>query len=137
MSAAGPFKPGDPLLDILLEGLDHIDEVLWIRDLAEERLLYISPAFARIWGRSVEALLGNPRIWIESVHPEDRERVMGAALNNARTGRDEMEYRVIRPDGTPRWVYDRSYPIRNRQGEIYRLVGIVEDVTDKRKPKSK
>jgi len=122
----------DPLLPDLLQALQHIDEVLWIRDLAEERLLYISPGFERVWGRSVEALMQNPRLWIESVHPGDRERVLNAALNKARTGKDSMGYRVVRPDGQVRQVHDRSYPIRNLRGDIIRLAGVVEDVTDRR-----
>ena len=132
MADVPPAGAEESLLPVLLQALSHVDEVLWIRDLAEERLLYISPGFERIWGRSVEALMRNPRVWIESVHPEDRERVMAAALNNARSGKDSMEYRVVRPDGKVRRVSDRSYPIRNVRGGIVRLAGIVEDVTDRR-----
>ena len=119
-------------LQLLLELLGHIGEVLWLRDLKEERLLYVSPAFATIWGRSVETLLNSPRVWIESIHPADRDRVLSAALNEARSDRDRLEYRVVRPDKSVRWVYDRSYPVRNAQGEIYRLAGVVEDITEQR-----
>jgi len=120
-------------LQLLLELLGHIGEVLWLRDLKEERLLYVSPAFAAIWGRSVETLLNSPRVWIESIHPADRDRVLSAALNEARSGKnDRLEYRVVRPDKKVRWVYDRAYPVRNAQGEIYRLAGVAEDITEQR-----
>ena len=128
-------KPEDALRDrlsVLEELLGAVHAVLWIRDMKEERLLYVSPAFERIFGRSVQALLHSPRIWLDSIHPEDRPHAMNAALKHARVGEDHMEYRVVRPDGTVRRVYDRSFPVRNRQGEIYRLAGIAEDVTDKR-----
>jgi len=69
MAAATPV-PGFPArdkeesvrerLDLLLELVSNINEVLWLRDLVEERILYVSPAFARIWGRSVEQLLSSP-----------------------------------------------------------------------------
>lgn len=126
-------ESGPEKLRHLEQLLGAIDEVVWLRDLHEERLLYISPAFAKIWGRSVESLLASPRVWIESVHPDDRDRVLSAAMNQARSDHDYMEYRIVRPDGTVRWVFDRSYPIRNAQGEIYRLAGVVEDVTERRK----
>ena len=130
------FPARDPVrmqLQLLLEMLGSIGEVLWLRDLKEERLLYVSPAFAVIWGRSVETLLNSPRVWIESIHPADRDRVLSAALSEARSGsNDRLEYRVVRPDKKVRWVYDRAYPVRNAQGEIYRLAGVVEDITDQR-----
>jgi PAS domain S-box-containing protein len=82
----------------------------------------------------VEQLLSSPQVWIDSIHPGDRERVLSAAVSDALVGNDSCEYRILRPDGTIRWVYDRAYPIRNAKGEIYRLAGVIEDITDRRKP---
>ncbi len=134
-SAPG-FPARDPAqmqLQLLLELLGGIGEVLWLRDLKEERLLYVSPAFATIWGRSVDAILNSPRVWIESIHPDDRDRVLSAALNDARSGsNDRLEYRIVRPDKTVRRIRDRAYPVRNAQGEIYRIAGVVEDITEQR-----
>ena len=118
-------------LAILLELVGAIDEVLWVRDLTEERVLYISPGFAKLWGRPPESLLTTPQVWVESIHPEDRERVLSAAMSQARTGVDHIEYRIVRPDGTVRRVHDRSYPIRNETGKIHRIAGVVEDITDR------
>jgi PAS domain S-box-containing protein len=117
-------------LEVLLELLGALDEVLWIRDLVEERILYVSPAFEKLWGRPAETLLATPRVWVESIHPDDRERVLSKAMVQAREGVDHLEYRIVRPDGTVRRVHDRSYPIRNAKGKIYRLAGLVEDITD-------
>jgi PAS domain S-box-containing protein len=114
----------------LSEIAGHIDEVLWLRDLVEERILYVSPAFARLWGISVESLLSSPRVWVESIHPDDRERVLSAAMGEAREGVDRQVYRIVRPDGTLRRVHDRSYPVRNAKGKIHRLAGVVEDITE-------
>jgi len=118
-------------LAVLRDLIEHIDEVLWIRDLAEERILYVSPAFAKVWGRPVETLLTTPQVWVESIHPDDRERVLSAAMNEARQGVDHIEYRIVRPDGSIRRVHDRSYPIRDAKGKILRLCGVVEDLTDR------
>ncbi|HLY10091.1 MAG TPA: PAS domain-containing protein [Planctomycetota bacterium] len=119
-------------LDVLLDLMGAIDEVLWIRDLSEERILYVSPGFSKLWGRPVESLLATPQVWVESIHPEDRERVLSAAMVQAREGVDHIRYRIVRPDGSVRQVHDRSYPIRNAAGKICRIAGLVEDITDPR-----
>ena len=114
---------------MLREMFENIGYVFWLRDLKAERLLYASPAFERIWGRTVESLLLSPRIWVESIHPEDREIVLSAAMVDARIAQDAKHYRIIRPDGAIRWIEDRAYPVRNAKGEVYRLAGVARDIT--------
>lgn len=123
----------DRHLAFLLEMLASLDEALWVRDLREERILYLSPGFAKIWGRPVEDLIASPRLWFESIHPEDRERVRTAAVEHARSGPDRVEYRILRPDGSLRWIRDRAYPLRDGLGRVYRLAGLAEDVGDQRR----
>lgn len=115
----------------LRELLGSVEAALWLRDLKEERLLYLSPGFEKIWGRPAAEIVANPRLWLESVHPDDRARVLSAAVSAARSGEDHIEYRIVRPDGSVRRVHDRSYPVRDAQGRIVRLAGLVEDVTDR------
>ena len=71
-------------------------------------------------------------IWLDAVHPDDRLRVDAALNNQQSTGEFEEEFRIVRPDGTIRWIFDRAFPIRNEAGEVYRLVGIAEDITDRK-----
>ena len=115
---------------MLREIFENIGYVFWLRDLKEERILYASPAFERIWGRPVEDLLRSPRTWVDSIHPDDREKVLSAAMVDARTAQDAQRYRIVRPDGGIRWIEDRAYPVRNVRGEVYRLAGVARDVTD-------
>jgi PAS domain S-box-containing protein len=130
-------RPAPPRIseepELLRQIAGTLKEVLWIRDLAQERILYVSPSFAAVFGRPVESLLASPRVWIDAIHPDDRERVLSKALNEARSGDDLMEYRIVRPDGTVRLLRDRSYPVRNAKGEVYRLTGLVEDITDRKR----
>src|SRR5688572_30115899 len=93
---------------MLREIFENIGYVFWLRDLKEERLVYASPAFERIWGRSVESLLHSPQIWVDSIHPDDREEVLSAALVDARINQDSRQYRIIRPDGAVRRIEDRA-----------------------------
>ena len=111
----------------------HIREVLWIADPKAQRVLYVSPAYERIWGRSAESLYRDRRSFIDAIHPEDRQRLLNAMEEQTRIPLPvEAHYRVVRPDGSIRWVRDRSFPVRDPAGGLNRLVGIAEDITESR-----
>jgi PAS domain S-box-containing protein len=110
---------------------ENIREVFWISDAASGRVLYVSAAYADLWGRSCQSLYDDPNSWRESVHPDDRERVHGELRRQLRTGGHEAQFRVVRPDGAVRWVGNRSFPVRDAAGNCHRLVGIAEDVTER------
>ncbi|HSI09797.1 MAG TPA: PAS domain S-box protein [Rariglobus sp.] len=112
---------------------ENINEVFWMLDPIQQRILYVSPAYETIWGRSCEKLYGDPRDWADAIHPEDRPRVDAAMKDSLTTGDYDETYRVVRPDGTLRWVHDRGFPVRDEQGHIYRLVGTAEDITENRR----
>ncbi|HEY9815191.1 MAG TPA: GAF domain-containing protein, partial [Candidatus Obscuribacterales bacterium] len=108
-----------------------VDAVFWILHLNRTDRVYVSPAYERIWGRPCVELYVTPDAWVEMIHAGDRERVL-AAIPKQIQGTFDEEYRIIRPDGTQRWIHDRAFPIRNAQGEIYRLAGIAEDITERK-----
>jgi PAS domain S-box-containing protein len=110
-----------------------IEDVAWITDLNQQQVMFASPAYEQIWGRPVEQLYRNARDWAEGIHPEDRERAWQAAMGLAKNRRYDEEYRVIRPDGSTRWVRDRGYPVRDADGEIHRVVGIAQDITERKR----
>ena len=107
---------------------ENIREVLWVRDLAFDWVVYISPRVIDIWGVSAEAMIANPERFFDGIHPDDRDRIAEAAKRHHERDYDE-EYRVIRPDGSQRWVHDRGFPVRDAKGRIYRFVGLAEDIT--------
>lgn len=109
--------------------IDHASVVLWETDPAKNQILYISPSFERIWGRPISDLYRAPRLWLEAVHPEDRPRVLHAALTKQAIGTYQEEYRIVRPDGMIRWIRDRAYPIRDSSGFVSRITGMAEDIT--------
>jgi PAS domain S-box-containing protein len=112
---------------------ENINEVFWMTDTQTTRLLYISPAYERVWGRSCQSLYENPRSFMDAVHPDDRERVRIDVLDRQSRGEQiDKEYRVVRPDGSIRWVRDRAFPVKNAEGQFYRLVGIIDDFTEKK-----
>jgi PAS domain S-box-containing protein len=112
---------------------ENIREVFWMSDPHKNEVLYVSPAYEEIWGRSCGSLYERPMSFFEAIHPEDQARVRAASLE--RQGRGEpsdVEYRVVRPDGSVRRVRDRSFPVRDAAGTVYRVVGIAEDVTERK-----
>jgi PAS domain S-box-containing protein len=108
---------------------DHINEALWLAAADQTHAFYVNPAYERIWGRSAASIEADPLSFIDSIHPEDRERIV-AGLPQQSSGNYDVEYRVIRPDGTARWVRDRAFPIHDEQGKVYRIAGITEDITE-------
>ena len=110
---------------------ESIQQVFWMTD-ARGAVLYVSPAFETIFGRSCDSLIASPGVWMDAVHPDDRERVEQAAY--ARSRRDEFDevYRIIRPDGAVRWIRDRAFHLYNDAGELHRLVGTAADITEQR-----
>ncbi len=112
---------------------DTIDQVFWMSDVVEEKMLYISPAFERIWGYSRQDLYENRKAFRKALHPEDFERIT-EALKIQKTGEPyDHEYRIIRPDGSVRQIWDRGFPVvdENKRARIY--VGVAQDVTERRK----
>lgn len=108
---------------------DNIDEVLWLRDVHTGQMLYVSAAFADVWGVARDRLYEQPYSFVEYIHPEDRDRVLEALQQHAE-GDFQEEYRIIRPDGDMRWIRAHTLPILNDAGEVYRVAGIAEDITD-------
>ena len=110
---------------------ENIHEVFWIREPHHPQIVYVSPACEKIWARSCEILCSEPESFWAAIHPDDRDRVKAAFEKQVRGDYDE-EYRVVRWDGSVCWVRDRAFPVRNETGEIYRIVGIAEDITQRK-----
>ncbi|MFN8459375.1 MAG: PAS domain S-box protein, partial [Anaerolineae bacterium] len=109
---------------------DNIDQVFWMFDVSD--LVYISPAYETIWGRTCQSLYENSFSFMESIHPDDQARLNQAIEQQLQGQRTETEYRVVRPDGSMRWVVDRGFPIFDEQGQVYRIAGIAVDITARR-----
>ncbi|HEY0258186.1 MAG TPA: PAS domain S-box protein [Candidatus Methylacidiphilales bacterium] len=112
------------------ELMEHLQQVFWIKNADKKGVLYVSPAYEKVWGRSCQSLYDNFESLQDSIYPEDREQMAGAMDGDHDVEGHEEEYRIQRPDGEIRWIRSRSYPVRNEQGEIQRHAGIDEDITE-------
>ncbi len=115
---------------------DAVPEVIWIRALKPEQVLYTNLGFERIWSLSVEALYQNPRLWTASIHPDDRERVIYAFtqwISGAPVGYYDIEYRILDPGGVLRWVHERGALSFDANGKAYLASSISTDITDRKR----
>lgn len=109
----------------------YIPEVFWIWDPWKEQLNYVSPAFETIWGQSANSIIDDPNLWLDSIHPQDRKRVLeGLRYGRTHCQTISQQYRIQRADGAWRWVQERAYPICREDGSLQRLIGVVEDITE-------
>jgi len=111
---------------------NNITDAFWIRSPDLGEVDYISPAFERIWGRSVESLYAHPEQWVDFIVPDDRERVQNAFASLTKdVPAVDIEYRIARPDGEIRWVHVRGFQVRGPANELVGHTGIVTDITDR------
>ena len=110
---------------------ENISEVFWMTDPAKKEMLYVSPAYETIWGRTCKSLMERPHSFFDAIHPDDRPRVLASIQANSDTPY-ELEYRIARPDRSVRWIRDRAFPVRDAGGLVIRTAGVAEDVTEKR-----
>jgi two-component system, sensor histidine kinase and response regulator len=129
LSREGGFK------DFAESLVQHIDEVFFWRDPDCLRPYYVSLAYERIWGQPCESAYSEPSSWIESIHPDDRERV---TQEFARAGElpTQVEYRIVRPDGGQRHIWVRIFPVHDDTGALTRLIGIAQDCTERKQAES-
>jgi diguanylate cyclase (GGDEF)-like protein/PAS domain S-box-containing protein len=111
---------------------ENIHEVFFVVALDPVRFAYVSSAFDEVWGMSRQELYARPAAWIDAVHPDDRERVSNFFEQSASGVGIDMQYRLVRPDGALRWISARTFPVHNEQGELHRVVGIAEDITQRK-----
>ncbi|HYF35986.1 MAG TPA: PAS domain S-box protein, partial [Prosthecobacter sp.] len=111
---------------------ENIDAVFYNRDVANNRLLYISPAYERIWGRSCQSAYGNADSYFEAVYPRDSDLVWEAQERLAAGEETDIEYRIVTGGGELKWIRDHSYPVCNAHGQVERIVGTARDVTERK-----
>ena len=103
-----------------------------LREFSSGKVVYVSPRYSEIWGHSSEYLYQNPEVWIQSIHPEDIDKVLQLYKLTVNSGFFSEEYRIIRPDGTIRWIWGRCFPLKNASGKIEQMAAIAEDISDRK-----
>ena len=108
-----------------------MEEVLLLFDPLLNNVFSSAPPTKRFGDSSCESLYASPRSFLAGIHADDRD-IIAASLELANRSRGEWEYRVIRPNGTVRWVWDRAFPIRDSAGKVMRIAELVQDITERK-----
>lgn len=112
--------------------VEYIDEVFFIKSQDLQQTLYVSPSYEQLWGRTCESLYQEPQSWLTAIHPNDRESMMAKLAQMAQGERTQQECQIIRPDGSLRWIFCRTFPIFDETGKLTRHAGIAEDITERK-----
>ncbi|HEY3476699.1 MAG TPA: PAS domain S-box protein [Anaerolineales bacterium] len=112
---------------------DNIQEAFWMTDAQTGQEIYMSPAIEKIWGQPIEQLMHEPGAFINSVFPEDRPAMLEALHKEKRGENVEIEYRIVQPDGSVRWIWDRAFPVSDDSGKVQRIAGIAADITERKR----
>ena len=110
--------------------VENIPGVYWVNNLEPHELMYISPSYETVWGRKCEDHYRNPADFIDSIHPEDKERIFEAYKNIGTTLKTNITYRIIRPDGRIRWILAKTNVVIDNG--VKREYGYAEDITETR-----
>ena len=118
--------------------LVSVNAVLWAFNWETRQVLYVSPAYERIFGRPAGLLLADANQWRDSIYPDDleyAERSLAEVLVKGAV--EDREYRIITADGQVRWLSDKCFINRQAEpGQPVIIVGIAEDITDKKQMES-
>jgi PAS domain S-box-containing protein len=109
--------------------VQSVNDVVWEAAADGSRLMYMSPSAEGIYGRPVRDFMANPQVWLDMIHPDDRTVAEQSRRDLQAKGRAEVEYRILRPDGSVRWLCDRKALLRDQAGRAVRAGGIITDVT--------
>ena len=109
---------------------ENSSDVIWILNAEEQRLEYLSPGFQQTWGLPPEAAIADIEVWKGCVHPEDRV-ARAQTLERIITQGESIthEYRIVRPDGSVRWIRDTAFPIRNADDRLGQIGGLAHDIS--------
>lgn len=117
-------RRADPLRQVA----ENCSQALWIADRHLREIFYVSPKYEQLCDRGARGFYDRPDGFVEAIHPEDRDRAM-AALERLPDGECEAQYRLVRPDGSIRWVQVRMGTLGDRAVGEKPVVGLVEDIT--------
>lgn len=114
---------------------DSVGDALWVYSLDRQLMLYISPAFSKIWGRPVEPVYSSPFSILRTIYPADRKSVISKIrqhISDNFAGDFAQEFRIVLPSGSVRWVWSRYVPVRDDQGKVVRIAGVTSEITSRK-----
>ncbi len=110
--------------------VENIPEIFWLSEPNQGKIIYVSPAYETMWGRSRESLYENGRSYLDAIHPDDQARVKAALLETG-LGK-KQEFRILKPDNSLHWITAQYFPLLDQNGKAYQIIGIASDITERK-----
>ena len=115
------------------ELIRSVNEVFWLNDLVEKKMVFVSQKYKEMFGVDGQTLIDDPTSWSNQIHHEDRDRVTKNFKEKALYGGFNEEYRIVLPNKEEKWIKSIAFPIADEDGDIIKLSGVSEDITEKKK----
>ena len=112
--------------------IENLQDAVWSADLSGQ-FEFLSPLMVHIYGRPLLEMVADPAFWIEAAHPEDKATVQASGDVLRRDGHIELEYRILLPDGTERWIFDRKTQLLDAHGKPSGIAGIISNITERKR----
>ena len=112
---------------------DHVDQVFWLLAADSGELIYVSPAYASTWDLPLASAFTDSQAWLTRIHPDDLPRMRGALKACLASGHADLEFRIVKAAGDVHWMRARAFPIEDERGQLYRVAGFIEDITDSKR----
>ena len=110
--------------------VENTHEIFWITDASYEQFLFVSPVHEQIYGQKLDHVGKSTAVCLEHVHPDDRDAVLRNVEDRRHGIFDNIEYRIVRPDGSVRWLRSRAFAVRDADGKLTGVAGLAADITD-------
>jgi PAS domain S-box-containing protein len=110
---------------------ESMDDVFWMSTPGMEKMIYINPAYERVWGKTRKSLYEAPKSFLNDIHPGDKDMV-SAGLQEHEKVEWSFEYRIVRADGSIRWIHNRGFPLWNEQRQLKLIAGMASDITERK-----
>ena len=111
---------------------ENINEAFWVLDAKIGNIIYISPGYEKIWGRSEADIYQTPLSFYDSVIAEDRDKLKSAILCHKAGEKKQVEYRILRPDGSMRWIEGQGYSVKDASGQVKYNISVIRDITERK-----
>ncbi|MEB0136482.1 EAL domain-containing protein [Actimicrobium sp. CCC2.4] len=119
----------------LSEIMGSIDNVVWSH--SGTHLLYLSPIVKQVYGRPAEDFFADAKLWYSVIHPDDAARVRNRRGKLLLNGSVTQEFRILRPDGSIRWIEDRAKAVCDASGAVVRFDGVEIDITGRKEDEAR
>jgi PAS domain S-box-containing protein len=113
--------------------VNSIDEIFWMIDPVDNKMIYVSPAFERLWGSGVADLYSSPNLFVETIHLDDRGAYLEIVKSCHSAGKSyECDYRILGVDGNTLRIFEKGYPVYGDDGELIYMASVCTDISEQR-----